>query len=510
MDETGKVRYTILMIYRGGTGKNKTYLFNTKYDADGNLIKESSPTKEAVYAYNAANRMAESHITEIRGGSRQTPKDTVYSYDSFGRRILEADILNRWVRHTEYRGLSMEVWKNAAVHGIKEPRNSRGIDSTGMVFKNLNDFLPAFADFSRASPYDFTHVALTLPLGGAGGEVLGLLQTEHSGINFNPFVNASHTDAERHYFGKDHLGSVRAVTNQWGSPLYTFDYDVFGQPLQDRPERFRHGFTGKEYDSWTGLYNYGLRDYAPVLGRFTTVDPVQDGHNWYAYVNSDPVSWLDPWGLCPQDAESGEDTARNAETMGKAPAHWRDNGDGTWTAISEGATLWEVWGADSYAATGLTEEQARRIHVGDTFGKKIESTPVITDDIQRLLPVAETGLTLKPIETKVSLESSEKGYPRGTNIAVGVAEIISGVVVSAASIIAAGGIDVFSGGTATIISEWAVLGGWATGSTLAAYGITRLTGANNGKFTDDIKGTFIPPVVDIAEGMDKASEDIQE
>ena len=69
------------------------------------------------------------------------------------------------------------------------------------------------------------------------------------------------------------------MTNQWGSPLRTYDYDVFGTPLQDRPERFRHGFTGKEYDSWTGLYNYGFRDYAPVLGRFTTVDPVQDGHN---------------------------------------------------------------------------------------------------------------------------------------------------------------------------------------------------------------------------------------
>ncbi|MCR5620431.1 MAG: hypothetical protein K6G18_01105, partial [Treponema sp.] len=278
-----------------------------EYDADGNLIKESTPTKEAVYAYNAANRMAESHVTEIRDGSRQTPKDTVYAYDSFGRRILEADILNRWTRHTEYRGLTMDVWKNAAVHGIKEPRDSRGIDSTGMVFTCLDDFLPAFADFSRASPYDFTHVALTLPLGGAGGEVLGLLQTEHSGIGFNPFVNASHTDAERHYFGKDHLGSVRAVTNQWGSPLYMFDYDVFGTPLQDRPERYRHGFTGKEYDSWTGLYNYGFRDYSAMFGRFTTVDPIQDGLGWYAYVNSDPVNWLDPWGLCPQDAESGED-----------------------------------------------------------------------------------------------------------------------------------------------------------------------------------------------------------
>ena len=199
---------------------------------------------------------------------------------------------------------------------IKEPRDSRGIDSTGMVFKGMQDFLPAFADFSRGSPYDFTHVALTLPLGGVGGEVLGLLQTEHSGIGFNPFVNASHTDAERHYFGKDHLGSIRAVTNQWGSPLYMFDYDVFGTPLQDRPERFRHGFTGKEFDSWTGLYNYGFRDYASLYGRFTTVDPIQDGHNWYAYVNSDPVNWLDPWGLeCP-DQESGGDPARYTNSGG--------------------------------------------------------------------------------------------------------------------------------------------------------------------------------------------------
>ncbi len=375
--------------------------------------------------------MVKKNVTELRGGSCQIRKDTVpqrciqsrqdtvYAYDSFGRRILEGDILNRWARHTEYRGLTMDVSngasknvtfcleacagssettpktrcpkprnhsglglvgisknrqrrvfrdcpKNAAVHGIKEPRESRGIDSMGMKFTELGDFLPAFADFCRASPYDFTHVALTLPL-GMGGEVFGLLQTEHSGINFNPFVNASHTDAERHYFGKDHLGSVRAVTNQWGSPLYMFDYDVFGQPVQDRPERYRHGFTGKEYDSWTGLYNYGFRDYSAMFGRFTSVDPIQDGHNWYAYVNSDPVSWLDPWGLntCPY-AQSGEDTAAtNVNT-----AHWRDNGDGTWTAISEGATLWEVWGADWKEKSGFTRDP-RTLQVGETVGIKI-------------------------------------------------------------------------------------------------------------------------------------------
>jgi RHS repeat-associated protein len=57
------------------------------------------------------------------------------------------------------------------------------------------------------------------------------------------------------------------------------------------------GYTGKPYDSATGLYNYGYRDYKPELARFTTVDPIRDGSNWFAYVNNDPVNWVDPWGL---------------------------------------------------------------------------------------------------------------------------------------------------------------------------------------------------------------------
>ena len=31
--------------------------------------------------------------------------------------------------------------------------------------------------------------------------------------------------------------------------------------------------------------------------RFTTVDPIRDGSNWFAYVNNDPVNYVDLWGL---------------------------------------------------------------------------------------------------------------------------------------------------------------------------------------------------------------------
>jgi uncharacterized protein RhaS with RHS repeats len=51
------------------------------------------------------------------------------------------------------------------------------------------------------------------------------------------------------------------------------------------------------FDTVTGMYNYGYRDYQPGAGRFTTEDPVRDGSNWFAYVNNDPVNYVDPWGL---------------------------------------------------------------------------------------------------------------------------------------------------------------------------------------------------------------------
>ncbi len=41
----------------------------------------------------------------------------------------------------------------------------------------------------------------------------------------------------------------------------------------------RQGFTGKEFDSETGLNYYGARYYSPTQGRFTSVDPENAGVN---------------------------------------------------------------------------------------------------------------------------------------------------------------------------------------------------------------------------------------
>jgi RHS repeat-associated protein len=106
------------------------------------------------------------------------------------------------------------------------------------------------------------------------------------------------------YLGKDILGSVRGITNEYGVMEGRYEYDAFGNPYRGEMNNgVGLGYTGKPYDVITGMYNYGYRDYKPEAARFTTEDPVRDGANWFAYVNNDPVNWVDLWGLSAQEPD---------------------------------------------------------------------------------------------------------------------------------------------------------------------------------------------------------------
>jgi RHS repeat-associated protein len=96
----------------------------------------------------------------------------------------------------------------------------------------------------------------------------------------------------------DHLGSVMRVTDSTGTPALTRDYDPWGNLLQGSTTG-GHAFTGREWDSETGLAYYRARFYAPQLGRFLSEDPARlvDGANSYRYVHNIPVSGRDPSGL---------------------------------------------------------------------------------------------------------------------------------------------------------------------------------------------------------------------
>ena len=107
------------------------------------------------------------------------------------------------------------------------------------------------------------------------------------------------------YFGTDILGSVRSVTDKYGTVQSEYNYDAFGSPYLGNLENdIGFGYCSKVYDIGTGLYDYGFRDYSPVSARFTTIDPIRDGSNWFSYVVNDPVNYVDLWGLEVLDVPS--------------------------------------------------------------------------------------------------------------------------------------------------------------------------------------------------------------
>jgi RHS repeat-associated protein len=61
-----------------------------------------------------------------------------------------------------------------------------------------------------------------------------------------------------------------------GNVVNQITYDAFGNiTLETHPElNFRFGYTGRELDSETGLYNYRSRFYDPAVGQFINEDTI--------------------------------------------------------------------------------------------------------------------------------------------------------------------------------------------------------------------------------------------
>ncbi|MFA4842824.1 MAG: RHS repeat-associated core domain-containing protein [Candidatus Omnitrophota bacterium] len=102
-----------------------------------------------------------------------------------------------------------------------------------------------------------------------------------------------------YYYHYDGLGSVTNLTDSSGATVETYSYDAFGKPSIASSIGNRFMFTGREYDSETGLYHYRARAYSPTLGRFLQRDPIGywDSFNLYQYCRDNPVNSIDPLGL---------------------------------------------------------------------------------------------------------------------------------------------------------------------------------------------------------------------
>src|SRR6266849_4582308 len=88
----------------------------------------------------------------------------------------------------------------------------------------------------------------------------------------------------------DRLGSIRDITDNTGTVIDHLDYDGYGIATETQSANGdRYKWTGREFDSETGLQYNRARYYGSGVGRWTTQDPIgfQGGDsNLYRYVRN--------------------------------------------------------------------------------------------------------------------------------------------------------------------------------------------------------------------------------
>jgi RHS repeat-associated protein len=114
-------------------------------------------------------------------------------------------------------------------------------------------------------------------------------------------------NAGNYFYTRDHLGSIRELTDGSGNVQARYAYDPWGRRarlLGDVDADF--GFAGMFWSAEVGLAFTRFRAYDAALGRWLSRDPLEDaemeeGPNLYSYVGSNPVNLVDPVGLGGKD-----------------------------------------------------------------------------------------------------------------------------------------------------------------------------------------------------------------
>lgn len=115
-----------------------------------------------------------------------------------------------------------------------------------------------------------------------------------------PHADVKVTGATKAFLHRDHLASVRLVTDATGAIVEATNYASYGERLNTGFQT-QKSYIGERFDPETGLLYLNARYMDPVLGRFISPDdwdPILPGvgTNRYAYAQNDPINKSDPNG----------------------------------------------------------------------------------------------------------------------------------------------------------------------------------------------------------------------
>ena len=230
---------------------NSSLTESYSYDAVGNRLSSVGPVS---YNYNASNELtSNSNASNTYDNNGNTLSETT----SAGTTDYTWDFENRLTMVTL-------PGTGGTVYFTYDPMGRR--------------IRKVFGSATTIYAYDGDNVTEEL---GGGGNLLAYY-TQGVGID-EPL--AMYSNGSTSYFHADGLGTITSLTNGSGQLAASYVYDSFGN-LTASTGTITNSFqyTGREFDSETGLYYYRARYYDPISGRFLSGDPLEfgGGVNFYA------------------------------------------------------------------------------------------------------------------------------------------------------------------------------------------------------------------------------------
>lgn len=274
-------------ITQTANGINGSLTQNLGYDALNRLTSVSSGADNETYQYDAAgNRTYQvingtatnfsvaatsNHLNSVSGGYNDS-----YGYDADG----DMTTLNGgpWWQYGPFDRL-------VSVGGMSYEYSAEGERIRKSGAPGTTYFAPAAAGTLMAE-YDPNGIWL---------DYIWLNGRLVTVVTSNGGVYPVHDDQTRRPIAMTNLGNQSVI---WAAQNLPFTTNVTTTTWFN----FNIRFPGQYYDSEDEVSYNGNRDYSEALGRYIESDPIGlgGGVNTYAYVDNNPISNVDPLGLCDQ------------------------------------------------------------------------------------------------------------------------------------------------------------------------------------------------------------------
>ncbi|MDR3697701.1 DUF6443 domain-containing protein [Mucilaginibacter sp.] len=284
-----------------GNNTSTAYSENAiSYDTQGNLtaltryVLGGIPIDNLAYSYtvsgNPTNQL-QTVTDALNNNAGLVSGLTTYHYDGNGNMLSATNTVNTGQNKSfTYNLLNLPI-----VATIPAGTATYTYDATGNKLRKVSALTSGtkYTDYISGIEYD----------GTTATDTLNFIQTEEGKA-----VHKGNTYEYEYYLG-DNLGNTRVTfgTKTGAAVLYQQDnYYPFGLEINvsTLSPKNEYLYNGKELQEELTVYDFGRRMYDPVIGRFTSIDPLAEKmrrYSPYDYAVDNPIRFIDKDGMGPED-----------------------------------------------------------------------------------------------------------------------------------------------------------------------------------------------------------------